>query len=146
MTDQFDAQFGGILHSAREVLPENSVLRLEAKLRQIHAERPDLDVPEVVSMAFAVFEGEAIDARIAMEEAGARADEAAAAEAAHLASIERIRARTYELDCLEAQYPGRATMAEVLAEAGISWEYLGLSEEDGVLVEEIRRSMRQDES
>ncbi|MGW3196766.1 hypothetical protein ACWDBD_19670 [Streptomyces sp. NPDC001118] len=122
------------------------MLRLEAKLRQIHAERPDLDVPEVVSMAFAVFEGEAIDARIAMEEAGARADEAAAAEAAHLASIERIRARTYELDCLEAQYPGRATMAEVLAEAAISWEYLGLSEEDGVLVEEIRRSMRQDES
>ncbi|MFF7171629.1 hypothetical protein [Streptomyces pseudovenezuelae] len=142
MTDQFDAEFGGILHSAREVLPEGSVLRLEDKLRQIHAERPDLDVPEVVSMAFDVFDGEAIDARIDLEEAGARVDAAAAAEAAHSASIERIKERTYELDCLESQYPGRATMAEVLADAGISWAYLGLTEQDGILVEEIRRGMR----
>jgi len=66
MTDQFDAQFGGILHSAREVLPEDSVLRLAGKLRQIHAERPDLDVPEVVNMAFDVLDGDAIDAHIAM--------------------------------------------------------------------------------
>ncbi|MGW3747000.1 hypothetical protein ACWD62_42485 [Streptomyces sp. NPDC005146] len=93
-------------------------------------------------MAFDVFPGEAIDARIAMEEARARADEAAAAEAAHAASIERIKERTYELDCLESQYPGRATMAEVLADAGISWAYLGLSEQDGILVEEIRQGMR----
>ncbi|MGC9478999.1 hypothetical protein ACP4I1_33280 [Streptomyces sp. WG4] len=142
MTTRFDAQFGGILHSAREILPEDSVLRLEDKLRQLHAERPDLDVPEVVSMAFDVFNGEAIDARIALENARARADEAAAVEAAHFASIERIKERTYELDCLEAQYPGRATMAEVLADAGISWAYLGLSEQDGILVEEIRRGMR----
>ncbi|MBK3623976.1 hypothetical protein JHN59_03815 [Streptomyces sp. MBT49] len=142
MTDRFDAQFGGILHSAREVLPEGSVLRLEGKLRQIHAERPDLDVPEVVSMAFDVFDGEAIDARIALEEAGARADAEAVAEAAHFASIERIKERTYELDCLESQYPGRATMAEVLADAGISWAYLGLTEQDGILVEETRRGMR----
>lgn len=142
MTNRFDAKFGGILHSAREILPEGSVLRLEGKLRQIHAERPDLDVPEVVSMAFDVFDGEAIDARIALEEAPARADEAAAAEAARFASLERIKERTYELDCLESQYPGRATMAEVLAAAGISWAYLGLSEQDGILVEEIRRGMR----
>lgn len=142
MTDRFDALFGGILDSAREVLPEGSVLRLEGKLRQIHAERPDLDVPEVVKMAFDVFDGEAVDARIGMEEARAREDEAAAAEAAYFASIERIKERTYELDCLESKYPGRATMAEVLAEAGISWAYLGLSEEDGSLVEEIRRGMK----
>ncbi|MYZ33734.1 MULTISPECIES: hypothetical protein [unclassified Streptomyces] len=142
MTNGFDAEFGGILHSAREVLPEASVLRLEGKLRQIRAERPDLGVPEVVKMAFDVFDGEAVDARIALEEAGARVDEAAAAEAAHAASVGRIKERTYELDCLESQYPGRATMAEVLADAGISWAYLGLSEEDGILVEEIRRGMR----
>ncbi|MFD0166343.1 hypothetical protein ACFVJH_19650 [Streptomyces decoyicus] len=142
MTNRFDAQFGGILRSAREILPESSVLRLEGKLRQIHAERPDLDVPEVVSMAFDVFPGEAIDARIALEEARARADEEAAAEAARLASMKRIAERSGELDALESQYPGRATMAEVLAEAGISWAYLGLSEQDGILVEEIRQGMR----
>lgn len=142
MTNRFDAEFAGILHSAREILPEESVLRLESKLRQIHSDRPDLDVPEVVKMAFDVFDGEAVDARIALEDAGARVDEAAAAEAVHTASIERIRERTYELDCLESQYPGRATMAEVLADAGISWAYLGLSEEGGILVEEIRRGMR----
>ncbi|MEV5688158.1 hypothetical protein AB0L68_34075 [Streptomyces sp. NPDC052164] len=142
MTTRFDSQFGGVLQSAREVLPEESVLVLERKLRQIHTERPDLDVPQVVNMAFDVISGEVIDARIAMEDAGARADEAAAAQAAHLASIQRIQERTYELDCLEKQYPGRATMAEVLAAAGISWAYLGLTEEDGLLVEEIRREMR----
>jgi len=32
-------------------------------------------------------------------------------------------------------------MGEVLAEAGISWAYLGLSEQDGILVEEFRRGM-----
>ncbi|MCX5443750.1 hypothetical protein OHB53_47885 [Streptomyces sp. NBC_00056] len=44
-----------------------------------------------------------------------------------------------ELDAVEARYPGRATIAETLADGGISWAYLGLSEEDGVLAEEIRR-------
>ncbi|WP_329431481.1 hypothetical protein OG564_45960 [Streptomyces sp. NBC_01280] len=44
-----------------------------------------------------------------------------------------------ELDAVEARYPGRATIAETLADGGISWVYLGLSEEDGVLAEEIRR-------
>ncbi|MFH8466001.1 hypothetical protein [Streptomyces sp. NPDC017991] len=141
MTSQFDAQFRGILQTAREILPESSVLLLEGKLRQIHAERPDLDVPEIVSMAFDVFQGDAIDARIAMEEAGARVDEAAAAEAAHMASMQRIAERSGDLDALEAQFPGRATMAEVLAAVGASWADLGLSEQDGILVEEIRRGM-----
>ncbi|MFD6114031.1 hypothetical protein ACFWG0_28580 [Streptomyces yangpuensis] len=138
MTDQFDVQFGGILQSAREILPEQSVLDLERKLRHIHTERPDLDVPEVVNMAFDVFEGEAIDARLAMEDERARVDEAAAAEA-RLASMQRIAERSAELDAVEARYPGRATITEALADAGISWAYLGLSEEDGALAEEIRQ-------
>lgn len=142
MTSQFDAQFSGTLHSAREILPESSVLLLEGKLRQIHAERPDLDVQEVVSMALDVFQGDAIDARIAMEEAGTRVDEAAAAEAARSASMQRISERSGDLDALEAQFPGRATMAEVLAAAGALWASLGLSEQDGILVEEIRRGMK----
>ncbi|MFJ9889520.1 hypothetical protein ACIQRW_27205 [Streptomyces sp. NPDC091287] len=142
MTNPFDAQFSGTLHSAREILPESSVLLLEGKLRQIHAERPDLDVQEVVSMALDVFQGDAIDARIAMEEAGTRVDEAAAAEAARSASMQRISERSGDLDALEAQFPGRATMAEVLAAVGASWADLGLSEQDGILVEEIRRGMK----
>ncbi|MFD4373822.1 hypothetical protein [Streptomyces sp. NPDC058486] len=142
MTHRFDALFGGILHSAREILPEESVLVLERKLRQIHVERPDLEVLEVVNMAFDVLSGEAVGARIAMEDERTRVEEAAAAAAARAASEQRITKRVYELDCLEKQYPGRATMAEVLAAAGISWAYLGLTEEDGLLVEEIRRSLR----
>ncbi|MFD4666565.1 hypothetical protein [Streptomyces halstedii] len=89
-------------------------------------------------MAFDVFEGEKIDARLALEEACARVDEAAADEA-RLASMQRIAERSAELDAVEAPYPGRATIAEALADAGISWAYLGLSEEDGVLAEEVRR-------
>ncbi|MFK0016353.1 hypothetical protein [Streptomyces sp. NPDC091027] len=138
MTDQFDAQLDKALDSVRDMLPESSLLYLEAKPRQIHAERPDLDGAEVVTMAFDVFEGEKIDARLALDEASARVDEAAAAEA-RLASMQRIAGRSAELDAVEARYPGRATLAEALADAGISWAYLGLSEEDGVLAEEIRR-------
>ncbi|MFE2760944.1 hypothetical protein [Streptomyces halstedii] len=89
-------------------------------------------------MAFDVFEGEKIDARLALEEARARVDEAAADEA-RLASMQRIAERSADLDAVEAPYPGRATIAEALADAGISWAYLGLSEEDGVLAEEVRR-------
>ncbi|MES9558795.1 MULTISPECIES: hypothetical protein [unclassified Streptomyces] len=120
MTDQFDAQLDKALDSMREMLPESALLHLEAKLRQIHAERPDLEGPQVVEMAFDVFEGEKIDARFAMEEARARVDEAAADEA-RLASMQRIAERSAELDAVEARYPGRATMAEALADAGISW-------------------------
>ncbi|WP_444468389.1 hypothetical protein ACR31U_35430 (plasmid) [Streptomyces rochei] len=138
MTDQFDAQLDKALDSVREMLPESALLRLEAKLRQIHAERPDLEGPAVVKMAFDVFEGEKIDARLAMEKARARVDEAAADEA-RLASMQRIAERSAELDAIEARYPGRATIAEALADAGISWAYLGLSEEDGVLAEELRQ-------
>ncbi|WP_326707989.1 hypothetical protein OG758_48715 [Streptomyces sp. NBC_01474] len=138
MTDQFDAQLDKALDNVRDMLPESSVLRLEAKLRQIHAERPDLEGQEVVNMAFDVLEGEKVDARLAMEEARARVDEAASAKA-RLASMQRIAERSAELDAVEARYPGRATIAEALADAGISWAYLGLSEEDGVLAEEIRR-------
>ncbi|NEC13180.1 hypothetical protein G3I34_12985 [Streptomyces sp. SID8014] len=137
MTDQFDAQLDKALDSVRHMLPENALLRLEAKIRQVRAERPDLEGPEVVSIAFDVFEGEKIDARLAMDEARARVDEAAAAEA-RLASMQRIAERSAELDAVEARYPGRATLAETLADAGISWAYLGLSDEDGVLAEEIR--------
>ncbi|MGW6404803.1 hypothetical protein [Streptomyces sp. NPDC055134] len=43
------------------MLPQSVLLRLEAKLRQIHAERPDLEGQEVVNMAFDVLEGEKID-------------------------------------------------------------------------------------
>jgi hypothetical protein len=138
MTNQFDAQLDKALDSVRDMLPESVLLRLEAKLRQIHAERPDLDGREVVNIAFDVLEGDEVDARLAMEEARARVDEAAAAEA-RLASMQRIAERSAELDAVEARYPGRATIAEALADAGISWAYLGLSEEDGVLAEEIRR-------
>lgn len=141
MTSRFDAQFGGTLHSAREILPESSALRLEDKLRQIHAERPDLGVQEVVSMALDVFQGDAIDARISMEEAAKRVDKAAATEAVYSAAMQRIAERSGDLDALEAQFPGRATMAEVLACVGISWADLGLSEQDGIFVEELRRGM-----
>jgi len=138
MTDQFDVQLDRALENVRDMLSESALLRLEAKLRQIHAERPDLEGPEVVNMAFDVFKGEVVDARLAMEAARARVDEAAASEA-RVASMQRIAERSAELDAVEARYPGRATMAEALADAGISWAYLGLSEEDGVLAEEIRR-------
>ncbi|MFD4666564.1 hypothetical protein [Streptomyces halstedii] len=43
MTDQFDAQLDKALDGVREMLPESSFLRLETKLRQIHAERTDLE-------------------------------------------------------------------------------------------------------
>ncbi|MFF7704680.1 hypothetical protein ACF082_22370 [Streptomyces lydicus] len=43
MTDQFDAQLDRALDNVRDMLPESALLRLEAKLRQIHAERPDLE-------------------------------------------------------------------------------------------------------
>lgn len=109
----------------RPMLPGSALLCLEAKLRQIHAERPDLEGPEVVNMAFDVLEGEKIDARLAMEEARARVDEAAAGEA-RLASMQRIAERSAELDAVEARYPGRATMAEALADgaavAAPSWQ------------------------
>lgn len=138
MTDQFDAQLDKALDSMRDMLPESSLLYLETKLRRIHAERPDLTGSEVVNMAFDVLEGEKIDSRLAMEAAQARVAEAAAAEVRD-ASMQRIAERSAELDAVEARYPGRATLAEALADAGISWAYLGLSEEDGILAEEIRR-------
>jgi hypothetical protein len=62
MTDQFDAQLDKGLDNVRDTLPESALLRLEAKLRQIHAGRPDLEGREVVNMAFDVFEGEKIGA------------------------------------------------------------------------------------
>ncbi|GAA4978102.1 hypothetical protein GCM10023205_52460 [Yinghuangia aomiensis] len=138
MTDQYDAQLGEALDNVRDMLPEGALLRLEAKLRRIHAERPDLEGPEVVNMALDLLKGDIADARLAMEEARARVDEAAAAEARD-ESMKRIAERSAELDAVEARYPGRATIAEALADAGISWAYLGLSEEDGALAEEIRR-------
>lgn len=138
MTDQFDAQLDKALDSMRDMLPESSLLYLETKLRRIHAERPDLTGSEVVNMAFDVLEGEKIDSRLAMEAAQARVAEAAAAEVRD-ASMQRIAERSAELDAVEARYPGRNTLAEALADAGISWAYLGLSEEDGILAEEIRR-------
>lgn len=138
MTDQFDAQLDKILDSMRDMLPESSLLYLKTKLRRIHAERPDLTGSEVVNMAFDVLEGEKIDARLAMEAAQARVAEAAAAKARD-ASMQRIAEHSAELDAVEARYPGRATLAEALADAGISWAYLGLSEEDGIIAEEIRR-------
>ncbi|MFF5968808.1 hypothetical protein ACFY64_34985 [Streptomyces collinus] len=61
-----------------------------------------------------------------------------------LASRER-GASEAELDTIEARYPGRATMTEALADAGISWAYLCLSEGDGVLAEEIRRGFGKQE-
>ncbi|MGG7607898.1 hypothetical protein ACQ5JZ_00360 [Streptomyces sp. ZG43] len=138
MTEQFDAQLDKALDSMRDMLPESSLLYLETKLRRIHAERPDLTGSEVVNMAFDVLEGEKIDSLLAMEAAQARVAEAAAAEVRD-ASMQRIAERSAELDAVEARYPGRATLAEALADAGISWAYLGLSEEDGILAEEIRR-------
>ncbi len=93
MTNQFDAQLDKALDSVRDMLPESVLLRLKAKLRQIYAERPDLDGREVVNIALDVFEGDEVDARLAMEEARARVDEAAAAEA-RLASMQRIAETT----------------------------------------------------
>ena len=49
MTNQFDAQLDKALDSVRDMLPESVLLRLEAKLRQIHAERPDLAIYSVTS-------------------------------------------------------------------------------------------------
>lgn len=95
-------------------------------------------------MAFDVFDGEPADARFGVEQARARVEEAAADEA-RSAAMKRIADRSRDLDALEAQFPGRATMAEVLAEVGGSWADLGLSEQDGLLVEEIRRGMRKPE-
>lgn len=141
MTDHFDTELNKALDSVRDMLPEGALLNLEARLRQVHADRPDLKGPEVVSMVFDVLEGEKIDARLAMEAARARVDEHAATEA-RLASMQRIAARSAELDAVEARYPGRATITEALADAGISWSYLGLSEEDGALAEEIRQGFR----
>ncbi|MEU0752006.1 hypothetical protein [Streptomyces albogriseolus] len=104
MSDQFNAQLNDALNDLREVLPERALLRLEAKLRQIHAERPDLSGQEVVKMAFDVFEGEKVDARLDMEDARSRVEEAAAAEA-RLASMRRVAERSADLDAVEARYP-----------------------------------------
>ncbi|MFB7999356.1 hypothetical protein ACFC4G_41955 [Streptomyces sp. NPDC056002] len=54
MTDQLDAQLDKALDNVRDMLPESVLLRLEAKTRQIPAERPDLKGQEVVNMAFDV--------------------------------------------------------------------------------------------
>lgn len=35
--------------------------------------------------------------------------------------MQRIAERSAELDAVEARYPGRATLTEALADAGISW-------------------------
>ncbi|MGW0120561.1 hypothetical protein [Streptomyces sp. NPDC003327] len=142
MPDQFDAQLDKALESVRSTLPEGSFILLENKLRQIYAERPDLEGPEVISMVFDALKGEEADARLALDEAQAWVDEADAASARDEA-MQRIAARSAELDAVEARYPGRATLAEALADAGISWAYLGLSEQDGLLAEEIRRGFRQ---
>ncbi|MFB7577588.1 hypothetical protein [Streptomyces hydrogenans] len=142
MPDQFDAQLDKALESVRSTLPEGSFILLENKLRQIHAERPDLEGPEVISMVFDALKGEEADARLALDEAQAWVDEADAASARDEA-MQRIAARSAELDAVEARYPGRSTLAEALADAGISWAYLGLSEQDGLLAEEIRRGFRQ---
>jgi hypothetical protein len=144
MIDRFDAQLDKALNDVRSMLPEGALLRLEAKLRQIYAERPDLEWPEIVNIAFDSLKGEAIDAHLGVEEARARVDEAAAGEA-RLASMQRIAERSAELDAVEARYPGRATMGEALTDAGISWAYLGLSDEDGALAEEIRRGLQRAE-
>ncbi|MFB8402235.1 hypothetical protein [Streptomyces sp. NPDC055912] len=141
MTDEFDARLDEALESVRSMLPEGSSILLEDKLRHIHSERPDLDGPEVIKMAFDVLEGEKVDALLAIDEARARVEEADAA-AARNEAIQRIAARSADLDAVEARHPGRATLAEALADAGISWAYLGLSEEDGLLAEEVRREFR----
>ncbi|MGW6414372.1 hypothetical protein [Streptomyces sp. NPDC055055] len=141
MTDEFDDRLDKALESVRSMLPEGSFILLEDRIRRIHAERPDLDGPEVIKMAFDVLEGEKVDALLAVDEARARVEEADAA-AARNEAIQRIAARSADLDAVETRYPGRATLTEALTDAGISWAYLGLSEEDGLLAEEVRREFR----
>jgi hypothetical protein len=141
MIDRFEAQLADTLRWTNEVAPDAAVHLLERKLRQIHGDRPDLSMSEILIVAFDVLEGEGVEAPVAMEQARERAHEAAVSEA-RFAAMQRIAERAGDLDALEAQFPGRGTIAEMLAVVGHTWADLGLSEEDGMLAEEIRRGMR----
>ncbi|MFH8411181.1 hypothetical protein ACH4FX_41390 [Streptomyces sp. NPDC018019] len=121
-------------------LSEPSARRLEAKMRWIHAERPDLNVPEILAITQGVMEGEVAEARVRLacaEAKSARTTALLEEQEIRLASMWRIGACVPVLQRIDRQYPGRATVAEMLRAAGVCWADLGLSEEDGALVQRL---------
>lgn len=139
-TSLFDLHLAHYLTVARNHLPEHGLRYVETKVRQIHTERPDLALHEVLNTAMGVLEGELADSQFSL--AGIRARTAQAEKEVtdrqrSIEAIERALARMPALAELEEQYPGRATLAQVLEDAGKTWADLGLTEADGVLLQQL---------
>ncbi|MGW2863324.1 hypothetical protein [Streptomyces sp. NPDC001205] len=141
-TSVFDASLALLLaQAAAELdLPDETVERLGGKVRQIHDDNPALDLAEAVRTALGVLCGEGVEARFLAEVYEAQA-ERARAEAARLRrrieGMERIEAAAPELERLERLYPGRASVAAMLGDAGATWESVGLQADDEALLEEL---------
>lgn len=137
----FDTQLHAFLADAARVLPERSLRILETKIRQVHADRPELDLPDICNIALDVLAGEAQDMDFAADQA-----EAEAARLAFLAEQDRQRALALRGRIMAAEpevkrlvhlYPGRTTFADILTDAGKTWADLGLTKADGELLQEL---------
>ncbi|WP_405851517.1 hypothetical protein OG361_02000 [Streptomyces sp. NBC_00090] len=136
----FETLFTSLLTELGDVLPRDAVDLIETQARIVHAERPDLDIPEVVQIARDVLKGNRHEALFTLAQMKAEHAQAVAEVAdsqAHLDSLVRIEEAFPELERLEARFPGRATAAQMLADAGRTWGDFGLTEADGGLFQEL---------
>lgn len=136
----FETRLTSLLTQLSDVIPQEAVDLIETQARLVHAERPDLDIPEVVQIARDVLKGnrhEALFILAQMKAEHAQAVAEAAESQARLDSLVRIEGAFPELERLEARFPGRASAAQMLADAGHTWDDFGLTEADGVLFQEL---------
>ncbi|MGW5529427.1 hypothetical protein [Streptomyces xanthochromogenes] len=141
-TNAFEVHLHGLLSRLRTDtgLPKEAMEMLERKIRQVHAENPALSPLDATKVANAILSGEGAEARMLAEHYEAEAEQARAAAdrlRRRVASMDRIEAAGPELERLEHLYPGRTSMAEMLQDAGTTWEGVGLLEEDGAVLEEF---------
>ncbi|OKJ48605.1 hypothetical protein AMK27_38160 [Streptomyces sp. CB02009] len=122
------------------LLPLSAVRLVEDQVRQVHTERPDLDMRDALEIVCAVLEGNQQDTSRIL--AAARAEHAKVVATAkrsrdEIDALARIQTAYPELERLEARFPGRSTAAKMLADAGRTWGDFGLTEADGALFQEL---------
>ena len=119
LPDDFDNELAVFTRNIRAVLPEGDCQILVSRIRAVHADWPDLTFADAADMARASLHGERKQ----------RAQEVAA--------FERIQASVPRLRRLGLLHPDHATVADALAANSITWQDIGLTEADGVLLQQM---------
>jgi hypothetical protein len=146
-TTAFDVHVRALMGRIRTDLdlPEGALMMLEGKIRQVHADSPDLDPADAAKVALDVLTGEGAEARMLADHYEAEAAQARAAAdrlAQRIEAMDRIGSAAPELQRIEGLYPGRSSVAEMLRDAGTTWEGVGLIEQDEAVLEELLSEAR----